>query len=335
MLVSPALSQTPGNLTGCRPIIGRFQIVQHPASVIVAGRMVVMRAILILSLVMFVVPTMAAEIRVAYVAFPTMSDPALWEAGKLTLPPSMDGKRVPAVVIVHGSAGVDSRGGSYAETLAKQDIATLEIDMWAARGTRRGAQARPKSVAETIPDAYGALRFLASQPEIDPARIGIMGFSWGGVVTMLSATRHYADPYGAQGLVFKAQAAFYPACWIYNQLEGYPFRDLTAAPVLIQAGDSDDYDETSEPCTNLVASLPLQDRDHVKLILYPGAGHGFDRLGEPIHAMDPFSHRGKGGAMTMIYQPSAAAAARDEVGRFFARTLGVEADSKPAPIGAK
>jgi dienelactone hydrolase len=285
-----------------------------------------MRAFLIAPLFLLAAPSLAAENRIDYVAFPTLSDPAIWEAGKLTLPPAAEGTRLPAVVIVHGSAGVDSRGGTYAESLAKKGIASLEIDMWAARSTRRGAQGRPKSVPETIPDAYGALRFLASQPEIDPARIGIMGFSWGGVVTMLAATHRYADPFAAQGLAFKAHAAFYPVCWIYNQLDGYPFRDLAAAPVLIQAGDADDYDETREPCTNLVEALPAPDRDHVRLIIYPGAGHGFDRQGDPIHAIDPFSHRGKGGAMSMTFEPTAAAAARDEVGRFFAQTLGAAAN---------
>jgi dienelactone hydrolase len=95
---------------------------------------------------------------------------------------------MPAVVIVHGSSGVDSRGPSYAAELNKAGIATLEIDMWAARGITGGAD-RPRSVPETLPDAYGAFKFLAANPAIDPKRIGIMGFSWGGVVSMLTSTK--------------------------------------------------------------------------------------------------------------------------------------------------
>lgn len=41
---------------------------------------------------------------------------------------------VPAVVIMHGSAGVDSRGALYARELNLAGIATLEVDMWGARG---------------------------------------------------------------------------------------------------------------------------------------------------------------------------------------------------------
>jgi len=262
-----------------------------------------------------------AEDRVVYVAFPTLSDPSLWEGGKLTLPSLPESGKLPAVVIVHGSAGIDSRGSHYAEALAKVGIASLEIDMWSARGTVRGPAGRPKTVPETLPDAYGALKFLATQPEIDPTRVGLMGFSWGGVVTMLSATRAYAAPYEKQGLFFKAHAAFYPVCWIYNHLPGYGFTDLATTGLLLQTGAIDDYDEGPDVCTGLVDSLPDADRAKVDLKIYPGAGHGFDRTGEPISGNDPFSHRGKGGVMHMTYRPQAAEEASKTLVAFFQQKL--------------
>ncbi len=262
-----------------------------------------------------------AEDRTAYVVFPTLADPALWEGAKLTLPAAAEGTRLPAVVIVHGSAGIDSRGPRYAEALAKAGIASLEIDMWAARGTKRGPAGRPKSVPETLPDAFGALKFLASQPEVDPDRIGLMGFSWGGAVTMLASTRAYAQPYASQGLVFKSHAAFYPVCWIYNHVPGYGFADLATSGLLLQGGADDDYDETPEVCTGLVAGLSPVDRSKVDLRLYPGAGHGFDRVGDPLSANDPFSHRGKGGIMHMTYQAQAADQSLAVLVAFFKKTL--------------
>ena len=36
------------------------------------------------------------------------------------------------------------------------------------------------------------IRHNAKKYDIDPNRIGIMGFSWGGVMSMLTATRKYA-----------------------------------------------------------------------------------------------------------------------------------------------
>jgi dienelactone hydrolase len=276
-----------------------------------------------LSLLLFAMtaPPVFAENRIAYVAFPTLGDPSLWEGGKLTLPPAPENAKLPAVVIVHGSAGVDRRGPRYAEALAKAGIATLEIDMWSARGTKRGAAGRPKGVPETLPDAYGALKFLAGQPEIDPGRVGLMGFSWGGAVTMLSATRAYAQPYAAQGLSFKAHAAFYPVCWIYDHLPGYGFTDLATTGLLLQAGAADDYDEGPQTCTDLAHSLPPADRAKVELRIYPGAGHGFDRAEEPLEANDPFSHKGKGGVMHMKFEPKAAAEALRELVAFFSAKL--------------
>lgn len=260
-----------------------------------------------------------AEGRIAYVAFPTLADPPLLEGAKLTLPDATaDNAKVPAVVIVHGSAGVDTRGRRYSEALVKAGIATLEIDMWAARGGWHRPAGLPDS---TLPDAYGALKFLASRPEIDPARIGLMGFSWGGVVTMLSATRADAEPYAAQGLSFKAHAAFYPVCWAYNHIPGLGFTELATTGLLLQTGAADDYDEGPEPCTGLVQSLSPADRAKVDLHIYPGAGHGFDRMGQPLQGEDRFSHQGKGGVIHMNYQPKAADEALRRLVAFFKAKL--------------
>jgi len=46
----------------------------------------------------------------------------------------------PAVIILHGSAGMDSRGPLHADDLARAGIASLELDMWGARGLSGGAR---------------------------------------------------------------------------------------------------------------------------------------------------------------------------------------------------
>jgi len=48
--------------------------------------------------------------------------------GQLRIPANA-GESIPAVVILHGSSGVDSRGALYARALNDAGIATLEIDM--------------------------------------------------------------------------------------------------------------------------------------------------------------------------------------------------------------
>jgi dienelactone hydrolase len=73
-----------------------------------------------------------------------------------------------------------------------------------------------------------------------------MGFSWGGVVTMASATENVVSRFGG-GLQFKAHVANYPVCYAYNSSipdsefgasAGNPF---TGAPLMIQIGGNDGW----------------------------------------------------------------------------------------------
>lgn len=260
--------------------------------------------------------------RVFYVTFLNVSqEHPLTIAGQLRVP-ARDGQ-VPAVVVVHGTSGVDSRGGYHAQALNDAGIATLELDMWSPRGLNGGAGpgGRPEGVPETLPDAYGALLYLASRPEIDAQRIGITGFSWGGVVSMLTATRPYSDLYmGANALRFAAHAPFYPVCWGYNKIPGYEFAELTGAPVFIQSGECDAYDEPGS-CAELVNRLPEQARRWVTVTMYPDATHGFNRL-EPAQTVnDPFAHLGRGGEVRFEANLEAAARSRKATVDFFARVF--------------
>jgi dienelactone hydrolase len=266
--------------------------------------------------------------RTSYVAFKTTADPALTVAGKLTTLAADDGSPAPpgpAVLICHGSDGVDGRGEFHAAALNAAGIATLEIDMWAARGTGRGAASRPKSVPETLPDAFAAARFLAAQPEVDPDRIGILGFSWGGVVSLLTATKRAGADLGAGAPPFAAHAALYPVCWTYETPRGFSLADLTGAPVLIQAGDADAYDDP-DGLDQLLGRLPPKSRALVTGITHKGAGHGFDRNSPARTINDPFAHKGKGGPVLMAFHPEAAAAARRANVAFFREAFDLTAN---------
>jgi dienelactone hydrolase len=259
--------------------------------------------------------------RIAYVAFPSLAEPALTVAGKLVTPVPDDGSAPapgPAVVICHGSDGVDGRGEFYAPALHAAGIATLELDMWAARGTARGAAARPRSPLQTLPDAFGALRFLGDQPEIDPARIGVMGFSWGGVVTLLSAVAASADPLRGDRPGFKAHAANYPVCWVYGTLPGVSLEGLTGAPILLQTGDADAYDDP-DGAAQMLARMRPQDAEHIHSIVHAGAGHGFDRDLPAQTINDPAAHKGAGGPVVMAFDAAAAAGSRQAIVALFSQ----------------
>ena len=230
---------------------------------------------------------------------------------------------IPAVLVLHGSAGVDSRGEFYIESLNDAGFATLEIDMWAARGLTGGGD-RPALPTLTVPDAFGALKYLSEIPHIDAERIGIMGFSWGGVVTMLSATEAYATTFG-NGLTFAAHVAHYPVCWGYNiGIPGMEFHNLTGNPLLIQIGNLDDYDEGSLPCEHLIASLSEAEQLTTSLNVYPNAYHAWDRLQPPVTVFDPFSHLGMGGDVEIVPNPGKAFQSRTNAVRFLQESLRLE-----------
>ena len=264
---------------------------------------------------------------VSYVSFqsPNLLSPnePLTISGVLRIPNGsaedvVSGPKIPAVVVLHGSAGLDSRGGLYIEALNNVGIATLEIDMWAARGLTGGTD-RPASPVLTVPDAFSALRFLAQNPNIDADRIGILGFSWGGVVTMLAATQRYATLFGG-GLKFAAHIAHYPVCWAYLAgLPGIEFRTLTGNPVLIQIGDRDDYDDGAGPCQALAGPFP-----NVSVNVYTNAYHGWDRLQPSFTAVDPFAHRGSGGEVEFVPNPGKAFQSRSKAVDFFRMGFGME-----------
>ena len=260
--------------------------------------------------------------RTSYVTFDTLAEPHLRVAGLLRTPLNPEPTaKVGAVLICHGSDGVDGRGEFYAPTLNAAGFATLEIDMWAARGTVRGAAGRPRSPVETLADVFGALKFLGNQPEIDLARIGIMGFSWGGVVTLLSAARRFADPLRGGAPGFAAHAAHYPVCYAYEADPRMALTGLTGAPILIQTGDADTYDHP-DAGDKLVASLAARGEAPVKGVTYRGATHGFDRDMPPQTINDPFAHNAAGGQVLMAFNQTAAEAARKEVIGFFQSALG-------------
>lgn len=256
---------------------------------------------------------------VSYVSFqsPNLLSPAesLTVPGQLRIPNSDVPNGVPAVVVLHGSAGIDSRGSFYIEALNDAGFATLEIDMWSARGLA-GETERPSLPTVTVPDAFSALKFLAEHPAIDEDAIGLLGFSWGGVVTLLSTNPEYIEQYG-NGRQFAAHVANYPVCWGYTAgIPGIFFDPVNDSDVLIQIGDRDDYDNSSLPCEALAAPFA-----NVSVNVYKHAYHAWDRLEPAVTIFDPFAHQGVGGEVVIVANHVEALRSRDAVITFFQQKL--------------
>lgn len=256
----------------------------------------------------------------SFVAIPVKDGDKSWSLGAvLRVPYGKDGQKFPAVIVVHGSGGVDSRGEHYVNELNKAGYATLEVDLWAARNVKSAAE-RPKSVFETLPDAYAALNFLNNDARIDGSNVGITGYSWGGVVSMLTAVKANNEKYAVNGQRFAAHAPYYPVCWIYNVAPTYDFKGLTGSPVLIQGGLADEYD-APDTCEKMVAKLPEADRALVKLIMHKDATHAFERREPDAVAFDPYAHLGKGGNFPIRYNAKATKDSTEALLEFFNKNL--------------
>ena len=238
----------------------------------------------------------SVSVRTSYVAIPVIGQAGEYTiAAKLNIPEPFESKA--AVVIAHGSNGVDSRGRFHSATLNDAGFATLEVDLWAARGALDGSFQRPSAVHETLPDAFAALAYLAELPNIDSDKIGMLGFSWGGVMSMLSRESNLAAIM-SPNYQFAAHVAFYPICWAYSAIPPYAITASTGAPISIQTGEKDDYDNP-DSCQIWKDSLSPDEQTLVSIDVYKNAFHAFNTFAKPVIVTDPYSHLGQGGDVLM------------------------------------
>jgi dienelactone hydrolase len=236
-------------------------------------------------------------------------------AAELKVPKGHEDEALPVVVVLHGSSGLDSRGEQYTNALNAAGIATLELDLWGARGWVAGELNRPRAVHENLPELYGALNYLSNLPQIDSQKIGVIGFSWGGVMSMLSATQEVNEWLGSD-IQIAAHVAHYPICWGYNVVPSYDFYNLTGAPILIQEGTEDAYD-TPTSCESLINSLPEETQSLFTLKMYEGATHAWDRLQPATTVYDPYACQGAGCEVPMIPDYATTKKSTKEVINFF------------------
>jgi dienelactone hydrolase len=261
------------------------------------------------------------RLRIYYLAYPVdWNGKTIMIGARLQLPFATNGK-IPAVVILHGTAGLSYGGVYYAAALNRAGIATLEIDQWGGRGLPGGASSRPNGLGDNLRDVAGAYHLLAERPEIDAGRIGLMGSSMGGIQTMLMMTRRNSDAVLGLDGHFKAAVVLYPICWLYNHVPGADFVDLVDAPVRIMVGSEDDYDAGGGACEALLHDLAPRDAAHVSLRVFSGATHIFDTFAGTFEYNDPTANRRQGGVIHVRPDAEARQAARDDLTQFFATAL--------------
>ena len=147
-----------------------------------------------------------------------------------------------------------------------------------------------------------------------------MGFSFGGVASMLVATRAQNGKFLKEGH-FKAMMPVYPVASAYNKVPGFEFGDLVDAPVMLVTGALDQYDDDAEAAPKLVASLDAKDAAKITVKVMAGAHHCFDMPGADVVVKDPVSHQGKGGEVTMKWNEAAMLKAHEIAVKFFGKHL--------------
>jgi len=96
-------------------------------------------------------------------------------------------ERRPAFLVLHGFGSNKDSGGSVATARMFVDLGyvALRFDM---RGCGESEGVRGRVIClEQVEDTRSALGFLATRPEIDPDRIGVMGASFGAAVAVYTA----------------------------------------------------------------------------------------------------------------------------------------------------
>jgi dienelactone hydrolase len=189
--------------------------------------------------------------------------------GVLTLPEGTG--KVPAMIIAHGSGGVsDAREGRWTSRLNEIGIAAFYFDSFGPRGIRDTVSDQSQlSPAANVADALMALRLLATHPRIDVQRIGIMGFSRGGGVSIHTALEPIRRSIIDGPLKFAVHVPFYPPC---NTM--YKAEAITGAPIRFMLGGSDDYTPAAY-CPRYIDWFRSKGAD-ADSIVYEGAQHGFD-----------------------------------------------------------
>ena len=206
--------------------------------------------------------------------------------------------RYPAVILLHSSWGwADPHEGVqvYAEALSTAGYVTLEPRMFPGVGGNGPA-------SSYLSEFFGVLKYAATRPDVDPNRIAVSGFSFGGILSFIAATKWANESYLNGSPRVAAYAPFYPACWLLKanvkgKRSAVPtdaWLQWTGAPIKIFAGGKDDVDDRDpNACQEAIDSLPESARKSFSVKVYPSATHGWDQRSSAT-SMKPWPARGVG-----------------------------------------
>ncbi len=240
-------------------------------------------------LTVFVISVRASSVGTK-INFSSLDSNKLYKVSGTLYLPENTSRPCPAIVLVHGTTGIDMRGTFYRQPILNAGIAIFEVDF--KTGIYTSASDRPRN--ETfLPLAFAALKELRKLPAIDPKRIGIMGFSMGGGLTIRTAVEANCKMWMGDEKGFAAHAAFYPVCKPFIPKLEKSGSGLTGAPMIIFYGTEDSYGE-GKAVPELKSLLAKKFKFDLITVEYPGATHGFNRNAPAVTYPDSAAIGGRG-----------------------------------------
>ena len=205
------------------------------------------------------------------------------------------GKRYPVVIYVYGGPmGQDVTNewsAGFNEILARHGFIVFTIDNRGTgfRGTAFDAPLYRHMGRVEVADQLVGVDYLRSLDFVDPKRIGIWGWSYGGYMTLMSLFKHpdvfAAGVSGAPVTDWTLYDTHYTERYLgtpQNNAEGYeasgvfPYVGNLAAPLLLIHGMADD-NVLFTNSTKLMKSLQDEGRPF-DVMTYPGSKHGLTRV---------------------------------------------------------
>lgn len=203
------------------------------------------------------------------------------------------------VVVIHGTGGPDSRGRHYAQILNAQGVSALVVDY----KTGIFSTVEERNRTRFLPMLQSTLAKVQQDKRFDPARIGLLGMSLGGVIAL-----HTLDP--IYNINVKAIVALYPNCQAYTKYGrwGYLSEIKNPTPTVIMYGQRDGLEEAKH-CPALQANANW----NLRVIELNNAEHGFDRNEPRFSYREPASPTGY---LTLEYNAQAHTRASQIIGEF-------------------
>ncbi|MFO1111501.1 MAG: dienelactone hydrolase family protein [Bradyrhizobium sp.] len=212
-------------------------------------------------------------------------------SGKLTLHAQLyrpDGNGpFPSVIALHACGGLGgqnepvwTRYRDWAEQLLKAGYAVLLPDSYGSREVGPQCRENERKVLarrERVADIAAAHKWLIGQSWVSRDRISLIGWAHGASAVLWAVRPQLAMRVKEPD--YRSAIAFYPECRLSSRT-GWSAR----VPTLLLIGAGDDIASPSQ-CRQMIDGARGRSA-LTRIVVYPGAGHDFDRANLPLRALD-------------------------------------------------